>query len=131
MQVILPVFKINIMSFKKRNSVVITKAKKRKLSIGSISTTFKVSDEVTFEKYEQLITETDKTLNEYNELLRLADEKANILDALEIKLRDWNLRMLEGVSSVYGKDSNEYEKAGGVRRSDRKKPVRKEKKPIV
>lgn len=119
------------MSFKKRNSNVITKAKKRQLSIASISTSFKVSDEVTYEKYEQLIIETDKTQNEYNELLRLADEKANNLDELEKKLKDWNERMLEGVSSVYGKDSNEYEKAGGVRRSDRKKPVRKEKKPIA
>ena len=29
-----------------------------------------------------------------------------------------------GVGLKYGKDSNEYEKAGGVRTSERKKPVR-------
>ena len=32
--------------------------------------------------------------------------------------------MLTGVGVKYGKDSNEYEKAGGVRTSERKKPVR-------
>jgi hypothetical protein len=33
--------------------------------------------------------------------------------------------MLNGVSVRFGKDSNEYEKAGGIRKSERKKPVRK------
>jgi hypothetical protein len=30
--------------------------------------------------------------------------------------------MLAGVASKYGKDSVEYEKAGGVRKSERKRP---------
>jgi hypothetical protein len=41
------------------------------------------------------------------------------------KLKDWNERMLAGVATAYGKDSSEYEQAGGVRKSERKKPVRK------
>jgi hypothetical protein len=36
-------------------------------------------------------------------------------------------RMLEGVSAKFGKDSNAYEQAGGVRKSERKKSVRKPK----
>ena len=36
-------------------------------------------------------------------------------------------RMLTGVATEYGKDSPEYEAAGGVRKSERKKPVRKPK----
>jgi hypothetical protein len=118
------------MSFRKKNSEIILKAKRRSLSIGSISTTFKVSDDVTFDKYEQVIVEADKAQNDYNEQLRLADEKSNILDDSLSKLKDWNERMLEGVGSVYGKNSNEYEKAGGVRKTDRKRRSRKEKKPI-
>lgn len=32
--------------------------------------------------------------------------------------------MLAAVAAKYGLDSNEYEKAGGTRRSDRKRPSR-------
>jgi hypothetical protein len=32
--------------------------------------------------------------------------------------------MLAGVAAKYGKDSDEYEKAGGVRKSERKRPTR-------
>jgi hypothetical protein len=34
--------------------------------------------------------------------------------------------MLAGVVSKYGRDSNEYEMAGGVRTSERKKPKKKD-----
>ncbi len=46
-------------------------------------------------------------------------------DNLEKELKDWNGRMLAGVGSEFGKDSPEYEAAGGVRKSERKKPARK------
>lgn len=37
------------------------------------------------------------------------------------------LRMLAGIGARFGKDSSEYEQAGGVRKSDRKFPPRKTK----
>jgi site-specific recombinase XerD len=45
---------------------------------------------------------------------------------LQIELPDSieAVRMLTGVATEYGKDSPEYEAAGGVRKSERKKPVR-------
>lgn len=36
-------------------------------------------------------------------------------------------RMLAGVAARYGKDSSQYEQAGGVRKSERKRPTRKTK----
>jgi len=39
-------------------------------------------------------------------------------------LNDLNQRVLTGVSSRYGPDSKEYKLVGGVRRSEKKKPVR-------
>ena len=118
------------MSYRKRNSLTLEKAKKRWLSINSISQSFEVGKDVNIFNYEANIKKTDEAQNEYNEMLRLADEKSNILDKYEAELKDWNERMLDGVASMFGKDSNEYEKAGGVRKSDRKKHARKE-KPIV
>ena len=115
------------MSFKKKNSSVLVKAKKRTLSIKSISPTFEIGLGVNIQNYDLSIKKTEDAQNGYNEYLRLADEQSNILDKCESELKDWNERMLEGVGSLYGKDSNEYEKAGGVRKSDRKRIVRKTK----
>lgn len=43
----------------------------------------------------------------------------------EKQLRDLSERMLIAVAAKYGKNSYEYEMAGGVRKSERKRPVRK------
>jgi hypothetical protein len=67
-------------------------------------------------------------VNDYNTTLSTVDEKYNRFKAEVAKLRDWNERMLSGVGSAYGKDSSEYEKAGGVRKSEKKKPKRKSNK---
>ena len=45
--------------------------------------------------------------------------------AAEKAIRDLSERMLAGVASKYGKDSSEYEMAGGTRKSERKRPTRK------
>ena len=50
------------------------------------------------------------------------DEKANKLAASEKTLQDLSERVLAGVAARFGKDSNEYEKVGGVRKSERKRP---------
>jgi hypothetical protein len=50
----------------------------------------------------------------YNELL--ADERS---------LGEMSEHMLSGVKVKFGRDSAEYEMAGGVRRSERKRPQRK------
>jgi hypothetical protein len=53
----------------------------------------------------------------------------NELEASERGLKDKSGRMLNGVPAKYWKDSSEYELAGGVRSSERKKPVRKQPPP--
>ena len=42
-------------------------------------------------------------------------------------VRDLNERVLAGVLSQYGPDSDQYKSVGGTRRSDKKRPVRKAK----
>ncbi|HEX9783868.1 MAG TPA: hypothetical protein VGA56_14190 [Opitutaceae bacterium] len=49
---------------------------------------------------------------------------ANDLDAAERALRDASERMLAAVGVRFGKDSNEYEMAGGVRKSERRRSRR-------
>jgi hypothetical protein len=40
-------------------------------------------------------------------------------------IKDWNERILTGVATKYGKNSSQYEMAGGVKKSDRKKAIAK------
>ena len=59
------------------------------------------------------------------------DEKTNLFDSHEQDIVDFNLRILAAVKATYGPDSSEYEQVGGVRRSDRKRPARETKPPVV
>ncbi len=64
---------------------------------------------------------------DYNMALKAADEKSNAYDAEEEKLAEMTKTVLSGSISHFGDDSDEYEQLGGIRKSDRKKPVRKPK----
>jgi hypothetical protein len=66
-------------------------------------------------------------LDSYNTKLSELDVVQNDLDAIELKLTETCSVMLSAVVVKYGKNSNEYEQAGGIRTSERKTPVRKAK----
>lgn len=67
------------------------------------------------------------TLEEYNSMLALLDGKLNQLMAEDRLSRAFNKRVKPAVGLRYGTDASEYEKVGGVRESERKRPVRKPK----
>ena len=58
-----------------------------------------------------------------NQLTKLVDEK----DDAAAGLSDLNTRALSAIRGIFGPDSAQYDQAGGVRTSERKKPVRKPK----
>lgn len=62
-----------------------------------------------------------KKIESYNSILNEADKISNELEAMERQLAGLSSRMLAGVVTRYGRDSSEYEMAGGVRTSDRKR----------
>ena len=55
------------------------------------------------------------------ELTALINERESQANAV----RELIVRARSGFKSVYGTDSTQYEQAGGTRKSDRKRPVRK------
>src|SRR6478672_11638836 len=61
-------------------------------------------------------------LGTYNEHVAALDDEQNAVDAEEEELRDWNSRWLSAIEAKHGRDSSEYELAGGTRTRDRKKP---------
>ena len=100
---------------------------KRLAGIRSISPTLDLGDGKTAAAYEKQVNAVKVAIAEYNQTLSTVDAQHNRIVAAVKLLGDWNERMLAGVASKFGKDSDEYEKAGGVRKSERKRSTRKPK----
>ncbi len=107
---------------RKRKSTVLEEAQKRLAGLQSIDTKLKLSDDLSIEAYKTLMNEVEENATDYNTHLSKTDEKGAILEDSEKRLRDMSERLLSGVGAIYGKNSNEYEKAGGKKKSERKKP---------
>lgn len=76
-------------------------------------------------RYEIAINDLEAKLQKYNTTLSLVDEQLGIVREAEQSLKDLSEAMLIGVANKYGKNSTEYKKAGGVKKSERKRPTRK------
>ena len=113
------------MSRLKKTSRVLTQAEKRIAGVQSIEADLDLGSGITASGYQQTIATLRQKLTSYNELLSLVDQAANAVKVAELETRDYSERILLGVATKYGKNSDEYEMAGGVRKSERKRPVRK------
>ena len=80
---------------------------------------------------EALLTEARTLLENYNIKLAEGDDLLNQFTAKNREAGKFNSKVLPAVGLKYGKDSSEYEMAGGKRESERKKPVRKQKTPTT
>jgi hypothetical protein len=61
---------------------------------------------------------------EYNMALKTANAISNEYEALEAELSKMCKKVLSTAVGLFGDNSNEYEKLGGTRTSDRKKPAK-------
>ena len=75
--------------------------------------------------YALQIQALETNIHSYNTLLSQVDESLNKILIGEKQLKDISERMLAGVAVKYGKNSDKYEMAGGTKKSERKKIVRK------
>ena len=108
----------------KKTSKVIEDSKTRLASLKSIDEALDLGNGITAAIFEQKLSKTESSLESYNTSLSIADEKRLIFENAEKDLNDYHERVLLGVGSKFGKDSIEYEKAGGTRKSERRKPTR-------
>lgn len=116
----------NIMAYKRRSSQVIADAQERATNLKTIDPALDLGGGLTVMAFEADIAVTQTALEAYNTLLAKADAAANELNALEKHLGTFSGRMLAGVGAQFGKDSSEYEVAGGVRTSEIKRGGKKE-----
>ncbi len=109
----------------KRSSQVLEKAEHRCAGLKSISGTLDLGEGLTVENYLLLIDSLRSNLATYNESLSIVDRAASTVQDTEELLKSLSERMLIAVAAKYGKDSYEYEMAGGTRKSARKRSTRK------
>jgi hypothetical protein len=113
------------MAYRKRKiSPEVAKASKRRDSIRSIEQDFDLGNGLTEAAYTASIDNVITRTQTYNTQLSVLDGMLTDLEKAEKDLRALTVRMLTGVGSKHGYDSVEYEKAGGTRKSDRKRPTR-------
>ena len=106
---------------KKTSSTILAKAETRLAGLKSIDPKLDLGNGMSAAAFEREISTMRRKLAEYNVLLSKADEASNELELLDRKISDLTSRMLAGVAMNYGKGSNEYEMAGGVRTGDRRR----------
>jgi hypothetical protein len=108
----------------RRTSSAIAKAVVRSNNLKTISPTLDLGGGLTVEALDQLITQAQNAEGDYNRTVAQLDEKTNHLDALLKQTGEFSARMLAGVGARFGKNSDEYEKAGGVRKDEIKRTPR-------
>ncbi|MBG1261975.1 hypothetical protein F8S20_24245 [Nostoc sp. BAE] len=126
------------MSRPKRGSKVLDRAQRRIAALKSISPTLDLGNGVTIDSFAALIKTTQDKLETYNSSLSTVDLTQGALEVAEKSLMELTEHMLLSVAAKYGKNSDEYKMAGGVRRTDvydglrlRKRPVRQPKQGAV
>jgi hypothetical protein len=109
---------------KTTQSSTLTSAITRIAGVRSIAADLDLGNGLTIENYQTAITDVETLVNNYNTQIAVLGELRNRITEKETVLKDLNERMLIGVGAKYGKDSNQYQMAGGTKKSLRKKPKR-------
>ena len=115
------------MSRIKRGSPAIISAEKRLSGLVTIDPKLDLGTNKTLEALKTKIATASQLLESYNTKLSELDVVQNDLESIELELTDRCSVMLAAVGVEYGKNSTEYELAGGTRKSERKAPVRRAK----
>jgi hypothetical protein len=109
------------MARKKRTSAAFEKLALRLSGLKTIDEKLDLGDGLSVATLTLKVATCTGTLEDYNILLGKADSKLNEVDTLEIEANDLSERILISVAAKYGKNSNEYQKTGGKRKSDIKR----------
>ncbi|MDZ7995177.1 MAG: hypothetical protein RM022_031255 [Nostoc sp. EfeVER01] len=112
------------MSRLKRTSRILEKAQLRAAGLKSIVPSIKFDENSSLEKLIESIEQLHNKLDVYNTALSMVDSSRTEIEEMEKNLSQLSEKMLMVVAIKYGKDSREYEMAGGVRNSDRIRKIR-------
>jgi hypothetical protein len=106
---------------RRRNSTALVKAERRLEGAQAISPTLDLGNGLSTFAYNERIRDVREKLAAYNQARSLMDKAQNALLEAERAINDYSEHMLLGIATRYGKNSDEYEMAGGTRKSDRRR----------
>ena len=106
------------MARKKRSSIVLEKAERRAAGLKSLGIDLDFGNSYTLTNFLASIDEMRARQDAYNQLLATIDSTYVEMLEFEKSLADLSDHMLLGVASKFGRNSSEYEGAGGVRKSE-------------
>ena len=109
----------------KRTYTHFERARLRHTQIESIDPQLDFGNGLTVADYGSKIADFHTQLDTYNATIADLDVQLTDLNAKEKALRDHSDRMLSAVAGRFGKNSPEYERAGGVRKDKKKRPTPK------
>lgn len=107
------------MSLRKRTSRVLENAELRSAALKAIDLNLDLGDACNLKNLTQLIGELRTKIDAHNTAITAIDSSKTQIEQLELSLGNLCEKMLIGIAFKYGKDSQEYEMAGGVRKSER------------
>ncbi|MEO1592264.1 MAG: hypothetical protein AAFU71_13360 [Cyanobacteria bacterium J06632_22] len=116
------------MSRQRLRSRFLRNAQIRLYNLRSLGPELDLGSVLTVPGYEQAVQQFESKIETYNRMLAAVDGLRSEIRSDEAELRDLYERVLLAVGARYGKDSTEYKKAGGVRKSERKRSVASAKK---
>jgi uncharacterized protein YukE len=102
----------------KRTSRALNKAELRAAGMHSIAPTLDLGHGLTVEGFKEAMDSLRQDLRVYNTLLAQLDQVTALIQAKERDLNRLSERMLAAVAARYGRDSLEYQAAGGTKRGD-------------
>jgi hypothetical protein len=118
-----------IMARAKRTSPTAEADGVRADSLESIDTNLDLGNGLSLSAYKSAISAVAFQLSAYNTKLSELDGLLNALEAGEKSLADLSERMLTGVATKFGKNSDQYEKAGGTKKSEIRRGPKKKTPP--
>ena len=101
------------MAYQKRRSATLEKAQARLRGLQSILSTMELGNGLTLGSYAALLEASAGQLESHNLALAEADRTRIEFAELEASVSALSSRVLSAVVAIYGKDSKEYELAGG------------------
>jgi hypothetical protein len=105
------------MTRQRRSSRILEKAQTRLAGIQSIKRNLNLATGCSAQEYSHTISDFISEIDAYNSALSALDLLSERLNEKEKQLASYSEKMLLSIAAQYGKDSSEYEKAGGTRKS--------------
>jgi len=101
------------MAYQKRRSATLEKAQARLRGLRTLLAALQLGNGLTLQNYAALIEAVNALLEAHNLALAEADRTRIELAEMEVSLSALSSRVLSAVAATYGRDSKEYELAGG------------------